>query len=107
MDLKHQLRVDATIRFARETATESCMGGTWKRVVVETKTAHDEAFFPLAEPLAYELERGVLTLGRTKECDGYLFLNGKFKEANIQGTYDAVSIGYSKKLGYFSLKNVK
>jgi hypothetical protein len=26
-------------------ATESCMGGAWRRIVVEEKTAHEEAFF--------------------------------------------------------------
>jgi hypothetical protein len=107
MDLKHQVKVEATIRFAGGTATESCMGGTWKGVVVEAKTADDEKFFPLAEPLAYELERGVLTLGRTTICDGYLFLSGKSEASSIHGTFDAVSIGTSNKLGYFSLKKVQ
>lgn len=106
-NLKHEVKVEATIRFAGEAATESCMSGTWKRVVVEAKTAQDEAFFPLAEPLAYELEGGNVTLGRTTVCDGYLFLSAKSEAVNIHGTYNAVSIGSSRKLGYFSLKRIQ
>lgn len=106
VDLKHAVKVEATIRFLGEAATGSCMGGTWKRAVVEAKTADDEKFFPLAEPLAYQIESGVLTFGRTTVCDGYLFLSGKSEEAAIHGTYDAVSIGAGKKLGHFTLKKV-
>lgn len=106
VDLKHAVKVEATIRFLGEAATGSCMGGTWKSVVVEAKTANDETFLPLAEPLAYQLESGVLTLGRTTVCDGYLFLSGKSDAAAIHGTYDAVSIGAGKKLGYFTLRKL-
>ena len=106
VDLKHAGKVEATIRFLGEAATESCMGGTWKRAVVEAKTTHDEKFFPLAEPLAYQIENGVFTLGRTTVCDGYLFMSGKSEKAAIHGTYDAVSIGAGEKLGYFTLKKV-
>lgn len=106
-DLKHQVKIEATIRFLGEAAAESCMGGTWKRVVVETKTVHDEKFFPLAEPLAYQLASGKITLGRTIVCDGYLFLSGKSDEPAMHGTYDAVSIGSGQKLGYFTLQRVR
>jgi hypothetical protein len=107
VDLKHQVKVVATIRFAGEAAAESCMGGKWNRIVVETRTKQDEAFFHLDEPLAYELERGALTLGRTTICDGYALLSGKSDASNIHGTYNAVSMGGSHKLGYFSLKKVQ
>lgn len=103
-DLKHHLKAEATIQFTDQVAEESCMGGQWKRVIVKAKTGSDPNFFPLTEPLAYRLERGALTLGRTEVCDGYLFLSTKSKGASIRGTYDAVSIGYSKKLGYFSME---
>lgn len=99
---KHEVKIEATVRFLGEQATESCMGGIWKRVVVETKAAYDEKFFPLAEPLAYQLNGGNLTLGRTAICDGYLFLSGSSDGSTIQGTYDAVSIGAGQKLGYFT-----
>jgi len=106
VDLKHTVKVKATIRFLGEAATESCIGGTWKRAVVEAKTVHNEKFFPLTEPLAYQIENGVLTLGRTTVCDGYLFVSGKSEKAAIHGTYDAVSIRGEEKRGYFTLKKV-
>nr|GEU28411.1 hypothetical protein [Tanacetum cinerariifolium] len=89
MDLNHAGKVDATIRFLGDAATESCMGGTWRRAVVEAKTAQDENFFSLAEPLAYKIENGILTLGRTTVCDGYLFVSGKSEKTVIRGTYDS------------------
>lgn len=107
MDLEHRVQAEATIRFTSEEAGESCMGGQWKRVVVESKTSGGKGFFPLGEPLAYELERGFLTLGRTAVCDGYLFLNGKAGKTAVEGTYDALGIGYNRKLGYFSLSKIR
>ncbi|MBC7703817.1 MAG: hypothetical protein H7274_07760 [Rhodoferax sp.] len=106
VDLKHEVKVEATIRFLGEPVTESCMGSSWKRAVIEAKTASDEKFFPLAEPLAYQIQGGELTLGRTAVCDGYLFLSGRSKGATIQGTYDAVGIGLVQKLGHFTLKRI-
>lgn len=106
-DLKQDVKVEATIRLTSATAAESCMSGNWKRVVVAAKTAEDEAFFPLSEPLVYDIERGLFSLGRTKVCDDYLFLNGRPNNANIKGTYDAVSVGYAQKLGAFTLKKFK
>lgn len=107
MDLSDRVRVEATIRFAREPATESCLAGTWKRIVVEENTANEGAFFPLSEPLAYELKSGVLTLGRTALCDGYSLLTGRFEESSIHGIYNAVGIKHSEKLGYFSLDKIQ
>ena len=106
-DLKHEVKVEATIRFLEAPAAESCMGGRWKRVVVEEKTAYDEKFFPLAEPLAYQLEAGELTLGRVAVCDGYLFLSGKTNGSTIEGIYDAVSLGAGRKLGNFILTRMQ
>lgn len=63
-DLNRRVRVEATVRFLRKAATESCISGKWKRVV-EAQTVRDEKFFPLAERLAYELENSELILGRT------------------------------------------
>jgi hypothetical protein len=83
------------------------MGGDWKRIVVDAGTARDENFFPLHEPLAYKLEHGRLTLGRTVLCDGYLFMSGKLEEPAVQGDYYALGLGGGKNLGYFSLKKVR
>jgi hypothetical protein len=105
MDMHKQVKVEATIRFTNETA-ESCMGGTWKRVIVETKAVQTEKFLPLGGPLAYRIENGLLTLGRTERCDDYLFLTGTATGSIIKGTYDAVGWG-STKLGSFSLTKLQ
>lgn len=106
LDLQHKVKVEATVRFLAEPATESCIVGSWKRAVVEAKSTFDEKFFPLDELLAYQRLSGGLTLGRTAVCDGYTFLNGKSDESTIEGTYDIVGIQGSHNLGYFILKKV-
>lgn len=105
-DLKHTVKVDATIRFTKAAETGSCMVGNWKRIVVVSKVAYDNKFFPLDEPLAYKLESGTLTLGRINVCDGYLFLNGKLKDKNVEGSYYASGMLSSEQLGHFSLKQI-
>jgi hypothetical protein len=105
-DLNHIVKAKATIRFTNEVATESCMSGNWKRVIVEAKDG-DDKFFPLSEPLAYQLDKGMLTLGRVSVCDGYLFLDGKFTKEKITGGFNSVSIGYSQALGKFSLNRTE
>jgi hypothetical protein len=107
MDLKHQVKAEGTIRLTERPETGSCMGGHWKVAVVEAKTVSDDKFFPLNEPLSYEIENGHITLGRTRICDGYLFLNGKFGNKTIRGTYRAPGFGRSQQLGYFSLTKIQ
>jgi len=36
-----------------------------------------------------EIDKGHITLGRTRICDGYLFLSGKPGNKTIRGTYHA------------------
>ena len=103
MDPTHTLKVEGIIRFAKEVETKSCMRGYWKRVLVESRRLSDEAFFPLAEPLAYEVRQGELTFGRTQVCDGYLFLSGRSQGKKISGTFYSLGLGYNQSLGYFSL----
>ncbi|MTW10144.1 hypothetical protein GM658_05970 [Pseudoduganella eburnea] len=106
-DLKRVTKVEATIRFANDADAESCMAGKWSKIVVEATAVKDEKFFPLAEPLAYKVNQGEVTLGRTQVCDGYLFLSGKSDASDIQGAFNAVSIMGIQRLGYFSLKRVR
>lgn len=105
-DLKHKTKAEATIRFTSEPATESCMRGEWRRIIIEEKTAQDEKFFPLSGPLAYIVDSDSLTLGRTNVCDAYLFLSGKPDSSHIQGQFNFGGIMGSQKLGDFSLKRV-
>jgi hypothetical protein len=107
MDLKHQVKVEATIRLTEKPETESCMTGHWKVAVVEAKAVSDEEFFPLTEPLAYEIDKGTITFGRTRMCDGYLFMTGKFGNKTIRGRYHGPGPGYDQKLGYFSLTKIQ
>ena len=104
-DLTHHVRAEATIQFTNQ-AAESCMGGKWKRLIVNVKSGNNSEFFPISEPLAYQLEGTALTLGRAQVCDGYSFLSGKLGSKKIHGIYEAVSIGYVKKLGSFSLERI-
>ena len=106
LDMHNKVKVDATIRFTPHTEAESCVAGTWKRVIVEAKSLSDEQFFPLNEALAYEVARGELSLGRTRVCDGYLFLTGKLKSKKIDGVYNGVGPGFVEKLGTFSLQKI-
>ena len=102
-DLQHQPQIAASIRFADEPA-RSCMAGTWKSVVVESISTQEPDFFPISGHLAYSISDGMLTLGRTEVCDGYLFLTGPLAPDQINGDYSVVSIGGSRQLGAFTLR---
>ena len=101
-NLQKQGQVIASIRLTEKPA-QSCMGGNWKVVIVESVSKKVADFFPISEPLAYEIRDGRLTIGRTEVCDAYLFLTGPLTD-HIQGEYSVVSIGGSQKLGTFTLK---
>lgn len=106
-DLKHQLKVEGTIRLTDKPETRSCMAGDWKIAVVEAKAVGDEEFFPLKEPLAYEIDNGTITLGRTRRCDDYLFMTGNFDNKTMTGTYHAPGLHGDQELGYFSLTKIQ
>lgn len=102
-DLNHRELSVATIRFTGD-AAPSCMGGDWKRVIVESITATDGKFFPLSDPLSYTIERPELVIGRNEVCDGYLHLHGKFPGNAIHGSYVAFGRGGGEVLGDFTLE---
>lgn len=104
MDLHKEVKVDAIIRFKNE-AADSCIDGNWKRIVVESRVAGDDAFFPLSGPLAYTVENGTLKLGRTAVCDGYLFMSGKPGGSTISGDYYSLGWGVNA-LGSFLLEKL-
>ena len=107
MDLSHHVKVDAAIRFVGTRADESCMAGSWKRVVVDSNKVRDEAFFPLAQPLAYTFVGSNVTFGLTKICDRYRFMSGKTGRASIYGDYYSPGLGGRENLGYFSLTRLR
>ena len=100
--LQHKVVTTLTIHFI-EDAAQSCLGGNWKKVVVESHKTSDPNFFPVNESLSYELKGNRLSIGRNEICDAYLQLSGELKKSSMVGEY--ISFGWgSKKLGYFSLK---
>lgn len=101
-NLSHKVITTMTIRFAAEGAN-SCMAGQWKRVISADQTSSDKLFFPLAEPLSYELIGDHIVIGRNEICDGYLQPDGKVSGVAASGEYVSVGLGGSKRLGYFSL----
>lgn len=101
-NLRHEAVATLVIRFADEQA-ESCIGGDWKRVVVESHSASDAEFFPAAEPLSYELKGDALVIGRNEICDAYLHLTGVLRDSNASGEYVAFGFSESRLVGYFSL----
>ena len=85
-----------------EKEADSCLGGDWYQLDVESYTTKDESFFPAKQPLSYELSDNRIAIGRNLICDAYLQLGGEFQNATSSGQY--ISFGWgSKQLGYFTL----
>ena len=101
-NLQHQVVTTMTIEFTGDQA-KSCMSGDWKRVVVKSHDTSDRHFFPVTEPLSYELENGSLVIGKNEWCDDYLHLKGDFRDSAAHGEYVAFGLGGGRRLGYFSL----
>ena len=99
---QHKVVTTLKIHFVKDEA-QSCLGGNWKKVVVDSHETTDPQFFPVNEPLSYELKYNRLSIGRNEICDAYLQLSGELKNSSVAGEYIAFGWG-SKKLGYFSLK---
>lgn len=99
---QHKVVTTLTIQFIEDEA-QSCLGGNWKKVVVNSYKTSDPEFFPVNESLSYELKGNKLSIGRNEICDAYLQLSGELKDSSMVGEY--ISFGWgSRKLGYFSLK---
>ena len=101
-NLQHQVITTMSIHFSKNQAN-SCLGGNWQKIVVESHNSSDEQFFPVAHPLSYELVKNHLVIGRNEVCDAYLHLSGELIDSKAKGEYVAFGWG-SKQLGYFSLK---
>jgi hypothetical protein len=106
LDPQTKLKAEATLQFTAEPA-RTCMRGKWKRMLAFANDGTDTTFFPLAAPLAYKLERGVLTMGRLDNCHRYLLLSATVAPNDIHGTYKAISVGRSTQLGLFTVRPIK
>ena len=101
-DLKHNEVSTLTIRFTDKPG-QSCMGGDWRQIAVQSAKTSDPRFFPVGEALTYELKGSNLVIGRNEICDGYLHLGGKFDGKTAKGRYYAFGLGGGTDLGEFSL----
>jgi hypothetical protein len=106
MDLERQSKAEATLHFTDKTA-RSCMRGKWKVLEANVDEGSDTRFFPLTEPLAYKIDHGVLTIGRSNVCHRYPLLTAISAQRDIHGTFQFVSVGRSRKLGLFTLAPVQ
>ncbi len=99
---RHKVITTMIIRFAADGA-RSCVAGTWKRVIVVAGSSADEGFFPIADPLSYEVTGDRIVIGRNEICDRYLQLVGTVRGVAACGEYVGFGIGSGKELGYFLL----
>jgi hypothetical protein len=102
----HQVEASLVVKFTNEHGS-SCMAGDWMRVVVVSAIAKNPQFFPVSEPLSYEVRDGHLTIGRNQICDAYLMLRGELNDGEIRGKYFSLGLGGSTPLGTFTLSQKK
>lgn len=104
-NLDHRVVASMTVRFKQEEA-QSCIGGEWRQLLVESRTTTDPKFFPVDDRLSYRVEGDALTVGRNEVCDAYLHLTGKVGELPMRGDYRGFGWQGGMQIGYFSLDRV-
>jgi hypothetical protein len=102
-NLDHRSVAALTVQFAEEPAT-SCIAGNWNRLLVTAQASSDEAFFPVTDPLSYQVSGGDITIGRNEICDAYLHLHGRLDGNVARGDYVAFGLNGGERLGYFVLE---
>ena len=103
---EHHVVATLKVEFTGKKA-QSCTGGEWKVLKVVSVKTQDKDFFPVSDPLSYQIEGKQLTMGRNEVCDGYLWLQGVLGEAPVKGEYFSLGLGGSAPLGYFKLSPAK
>lgn len=101
-NLQQQVITTMSVQFTNDTA-DSCISGKWKRIYVKNHQTLDNRFFPTADPLSYQIEKDVLSIGRNEICDAYLHLTGKLNGSILTGEYLSFGLEHSNLEGYFSL----
>lgn len=104
---KHQIVATLKVQFTDTRAENSCMAGNWNTVRVLSATTKVKDFFPVSDPLAYQIKDGQITLGRNVVCDGYLWLQGPLHDSAAQGDYFSLGLGGTSPLGHFTLHRVQ
>ena len=103
---EHHVIATLQVEFTDKRA-ESCMSGDWKVLKVVSAKTQDKEFFPVSEPLSYQIEGKQLTMGRNEVCDAYLWLRGSLVQAAVKGEYFGFGLGGSAPMGYFKLSPAK
>ena len=102
-DKRHHVVATLLIQFTAEPG-QSCMSGDWRRIKVLSATTKNHKFFPVSDPLSFQLEKNELTIGRMEICDAYLMLAGPLNGEQVSGDYSSVGLGGAKPLGSFTLR---
>lgn len=103
---EHHVIATLRVEFTNEKAA-SCMGGEWRVLKVVSATTRDKDFFPVSDPLSYQIENKQLTIGRNEVCDAYLWLQGALGGASVRGDYFSLGPRGSTPRGYFNLSQAK
>jgi hypothetical protein len=83
------------------------MSGNWLRVAVVSAATEDPNFYPVSDPLSFNIEDNKLTIGRNEICDSYLMLSGLLNDKAIKGEYYGLGLGGISPLGFFTLSRTK
>lgn len=105
-DPGHSVVATLEVEFT-DVPASACMSGRWKVVKVLSTNTRDAGFFPVTDPLSYQVESGKLTIGSNGVCDGYLWLQGPLGKASMKGDYFSLGLGGSSPLGYFTMRPAK
>jgi hypothetical protein len=105
-NVSHEEIASLVIRFTNKDA-KSCLSGKWQRVQVKSSKTIDKKFFPVSDPLSFQLVGSALTIGRNEICDNYLHLTGSLVDGVATGGYSGFGIDGGDDLGFFTLRRSK
>jgi len=103
---EHLVVATLKVKFTDEQA-QSCISGDWKVLEIVSSTTQDKNFFPISDPLSYQIENKQLTIGRNGVCDAYLWLQGPFGGSSVRGDYFSLGLGGGAPLGHFNLNQAR
>ncbi|WP_426284575.1 hypothetical protein [Luteibacter sp. E-22] len=103
---EHRVVATLKVKFTDEQA-QSCISGDWKVLEIVSSTTQDKNFFPISDPLSYQIEKNQLTIGRNEVCDAYLWLKGPLGGPSVKGDYFRLGLGGGTPLGYFNLDQAR
>ena len=100
---KHLAVATLAVEFTQQKAL-SCIGGDWLRLNIISASTTDSDFYPLKDPMSYQLVKNELTIGRNGVCDGYLHMSGTLDGQSARGDYYSFGLSGSTPLGFFELQ---